>query len=82
MRRRGLSPEGSPLCPALQGKYDDYVLLSKPKILIFEYLNFLVAFHDFEFVFNGFWSVFMAFRFCEFRNFISRKNVSEITTIQ
>ena len=54
-RRRGLSPEGSPLCPALQGKYDDYWLctIKTSKHPQNDYLNFSVGFHGFEFVFHG-----------------------------
>ena len=84
MRRRGLSPEGSPLCRALQGKYDDYILktFKNPKSWFFmTWISWLV-FIAWNLCFTVFWLVLMAPHFCEFGNYISRKNVSDIKKMQ
>ena len=83
-RRRGLSPEGSPLCRALQGKYDDYILktFKNPKSWFFmTWISWLV-FIAWNLCFTVFWLVLMAPHFCEFGNYISRKNVSDIKKMQ
>ena len=66
-RRRGLSPEGSPLCRALQGKYDDYILktFKNPKSWFFmTWISWLV-FIAWNLCFTVFWLVLMALHFCE-----------------